>query len=54
MMMEDTVRLGRFADDKGHNSEFYRFNSIVVVRFQEVPNFSFLGKLLYKQTVIAG
>ena len=53
MMMEDTVRLGRLADDKGHNSEFYRFNFIVVVRFQEVPNFNFLRKLWYKQTVIA-
>ena len=52
-MMEETVRLGRFADDKVHNSEFYRFNSIQVVRFHEAANFSFLSKLWYKQTVLS-
>ena len=30
-MMDDAVRLGRFADDKVHNSEFYRFKTNCII-----------------------
>ena len=44
-MMEDTVRLDRLADDKVHNSEFYRFKT----RGFSLPR---SAKLSYKQTAL--
>ena len=55
-MMEDAVRLARLADDKVHNSEFYRFTPhgrYELNKLTSLPMCGFIAQLVEHRTGIA-